>query len=39
VFEQVDRLGYKGWIGAEYHPRGKTEEGLSWARPYGVVPR
>lgn len=39
VFEQVDRLGYKGWIGAEYHPRGKTEDGLSWARPYGVVPK
>jgi hydroxypyruvate isomerase len=38
LFEVVDRLGYKGWIGAEYRPRGKTEDGLGWARPYGVVP-
>ncbi|MGI8524932.1 MAG: hydroxypyruvate isomerase family protein [Pseudolabrys sp.] len=37
VFAEVDRLGYNGWIGAEYHPRGKTEDGLGWARPYGVV--
>jgi hydroxypyruvate isomerase len=38
VFSEVDRLGYQGWIGAEYRPRGRTEEGLAWARPYGVVP-
>jgi hydroxypyruvate isomerase len=38
VFAAVDRLGYQGWIGAEYRPRGRTEEGLSWARPYGVTP-
>jgi 2-dehydrotetronate isomerase len=38
VFAVVDRLGYQGWIGAEYHPRGRTEDGLGWARPYGVVP-
>jgi hydroxypyruvate isomerase len=39
VFEAVDRLGYRGWIGAEYRPRGGTENGLGWAQPYGVVPR
>lgn len=39
VFAEVDRLGYKGWIGAEYHPRGRTEDGLGWAAPYGVVPK
>ena len=38
VFEAVDRLGYRGWIGAEYRPRGRTEDGLGWAWPYGVVP-
>jgi hydroxypyruvate isomerase len=38
VFEAVDRLGYTGWIGAEYRPRGHTEDGLGWAQPYGVVP-
>jgi 2-dehydrotetronate isomerase len=39
VFEAVDNLGYRGWIGAEYSPRGRTEEGLKWAAPYGVTPR
>jgi hydroxypyruvate isomerase len=39
VFSEIDRLGYKGWIGAEYIPRGRTEDGLGWAAPYGVVPR
>ena len=38
VFEAIDRLGYKGWIGAEYRPRARTEDGLGWARKYGVVP-
>jgi 2-dehydrotetronate isomerase len=38
VFEVVDKLGYHGWIGAEYRPRGRTEDGLSWAHRYGVVP-
>jgi len=38
VFEAVDRLGYTGWIGAEYRPRGRTEDGLGWAWPYGVIP-
>ncbi len=36
VFEAVDALGYKGWIGAEYRPRGRTEEGLGWGRRYGL---
>jgi hydroxypyruvate isomerase len=38
VFEAVDKLGYQGWIGAEYRPRARTEEGLGWAHKYGVVP-
>lgn len=38
VFDAVDALGYKGWIGAEYRPRGRTEDGLGWARKYGVIP-
>ena len=37
VFDSVDRLGYGGWIGAEYRPRGRTEDGLGWARKYGVI--
>ncbi len=39
VFAEIDRLGYAHWIGAEYNPRGRTEDGLGWARPYGVVPK
>lgn len=38
VFTAVDRLGYGGWIGAEYRPRGRTEDGLGWAREYGLAP-
>jgi len=38
VFEAVDRLGYRGWVGCEYRPRGRTEDGLGWAKAYGVVP-
>ena len=38
VFEAVDKLGYRGWIGAEYRPRARTEDGLGWARKYGVRP-
>ena len=39
IFALLDRLGYAGFVGCEYRPRGRTEEGLAWARPYGVVPR
>jgi hydroxypyruvate isomerase len=34
LFDLVDRLGYRGWIGAEYLPLGKTGDGLAWARKY-----
>jgi hydroxypyruvate isomerase len=37
VFAAVDALGYPGWIGAEYRPRGRTEDGLTWGRPYGLA--
>jgi hydroxypyruvate isomerase len=33
---RIDALGYAGWVGCEYIPRGGTLEGLSWARPYGI---
>ncbi len=39
VFAAIDRLGYSGWIGCEYKPRTRTEDGLGWAKPYGVVPK
>ncbi len=34
LFEHLDRLGYRGWVGAEYEPAGRTENGLAWARKY-----
>jgi len=30
IFDHLDRIGYTGWIGCEYVPIGKTEDGLSW---------
>ena len=26
----LDAKGYEGWVGAEYKPRGRTEDGLGW---------
>jgi hydroxypyruvate isomerase len=37
-FRALDEVGYTDWVGAEYNPRGRTEDGLGWARPYGIVP-
>jgi hydroxypyruvate isomerase len=34
LFELLDREGYQGYVGCEYKPRGKTDEGLGWAKPY-----
>ena len=34
LFEVIDSLGYAGWIGCEYRPRGATSEGLAWLRPW-----
>ncbi len=39
IYAALERLGYAGWIGCEYRPRTRTEDGLGWARPYGVVPK
>ena len=34
LFQFIDKLGYTGWIGCEYKPRGGTLEGLGWVNPY-----
>lgn len=34
LFDWIDRIGYSGWIGAEYIPSANTEASLAWARPY-----
>src|SRR6202023_500891 len=39
LFAELDRLGYRGFVGCEYNPRGKTTDGLAWFKPYaGVKP-
>lgn len=30
LFPLVDRLGWDGWVGAEYRPRAGTRDGLGW---------
>jgi hydroxypyruvate isomerase len=30
LFRLLDELGYAGWVGCEYRPRGRTEDGLGW---------
>jgi hydroxypyruvate isomerase len=32
LFALIDRLGYTGWIGAEYKPAKTTTEGLGWLK-------
>ena len=32
LFRLMDELGYEGWVGCEYRPRGKTEDGLGWLK-------
>jgi hydroxypyruvate isomerase len=39
IFAAPDRLGYDGFIGCEYKPRARTEDGLGWAKAYGVTPQ
>lgn len=30
ILAEIDRLGYPGWVGAEYRPRAATDAGLAW---------
>ncbi len=34
LFRFIDEAGYDEWIGCEYTPAGKTEDGLQWVKPY-----
>ncbi|MHB8886887.1 MAG: 2-oxo-tetronate isomerase [Methylovirgula sp.] len=34
LFAELDRLGYEGFVGCEYRPRGETLAGLGWFRPF-----
>ena len=34
IFNEIDAMGYEGWIGCEYIPAEDTISGLKWALPY-----
>lgn len=36
VIDMIERSGYAGFIACEYKPRKRTEDGLGWAKPYGI---
>ena len=38
LLNHIDRLGYDGWIGLEYKPAGRTEDGLRWITDHGFKP-
>lgn len=33
VFQCLDAIGYEGWVGCEYRPKGSTQAGLGWLPP------
>jgi hydroxypyruvate isomerase len=34
LLETIEALGYRGFVGAEYRPRGRMEDGLGWLALY-----
>lgn len=34
IFSELDRLGYDGFVGAEYMPAAGTSAGLGWMKPF-----
>jgi hydroxypyruvate isomerase len=34
LLDEIDRLGYEGFVGCEYNPLDDTLSGLGWAAPY-----
>lgn len=36
IFEELERIGYTGFIGCEYKPRAATGDGLAWVNRLGV---
>lgn len=38
LFRVIDELGFDGWVGCEYRPKGGTSEGLGWRVACGCAP-
>lgn len=38
LFDLIDQLGYKGWIGCEYRPKNDTSDGLGWLERWQTRP-
>jgi hydroxypyruvate isomerase len=38
LLDRLDQIGYTGWIGCEYKPRGSTLAGLNWAAKWLARP-
>lgn len=36
LFNEIDRLGYQGFVGCEYHPSAKTTDGINWFLKYKI---
>ncbi len=34
LFQHLDAIGYQGWVGCEYKPLAKAEDGLGWLAGY-----
>ncbi len=32
IFQEIDAIGYQGYVGCEYRPAGDTVVGLDWLR-------
>ncbi|CAN8010484.1 unnamed protein product [Ixodes pacificus] len=37
IFELIEELGYRDWIGLEYFPSGSTADSITWIKDYGYV--
>lgn len=38
VLNELDEMGYEGWVSLEYKPRGRTEDTLGWLHDWGYWP-
>ena len=36
ILDMIDHSAYAGFVACEYKPRKRTEDGLGWAKPYGI---